>query len=95
LIHGRAERLAEFHQAIETRENAGAVVHRVGSFARSDVEAAERIDEESGAAAHFITEKSDAGASGFERFDHDVFELIAEELLDGVFELLFDFGVIS
>ena len=95
LIHGRAERLAEFHQAIETRENAGAVVHRVGSFAGCDVEAAERIDEESGAAAHFIAEKSYARAGGFEGFDHDVFEFVAEKLLDGVFELLFDFGVIG
>ena len=95
LIHGRAERLAEFDEAIEAGQDAGSFGHGVGNFARGEIQAAQRIDEESGASAHFIAQQRYAGAGGVESFDDYIFEFVAEELLDGAFEFFFDFGVIG
>src|SRR6185437_4976179 len=56
---------------------------------------AERIHEEGGAPADFFAQQGDAGAGMIEGFDDDVFELFAQELLDGAFVLFLYLGVIG
>ena len=58
-------------------------------------EITERIDEEGGAPTDFLAEKSDARAGVVVGFDDDVFELVAEELLDSGLVLFGNFGVVG
>ena len=64
-------------------------------FVLFEFQVAEGIDEESGAAADFVAQQRDTGAGVVVGFDDDVFELIAEILLDSGFVLFLDFGVIG
>src|ERR1700730_12318725 len=60
-----------------------------------DIQIAKRIDKKSRAAAHFIAEKSDAGPRMVERFDDDILELVAKELLDRALVWFLDLGVVG
>ena len=68
---------------------------RISGAVCRDIEAAQGVDEEGGAAAHFVAQQRDACAGVIESFDDDVFEFFAQELLDRAFMFLFDFGVIG
>ena len=64
-------------------------------FSMLYIQVAKRIHEERRAAAHFVAQQSDAGARLVERFDDDVLELVAKELLDRAFVFFLDFGVVG
>ncbi len=55
----------------------------------------QRVHEESGAAAHFISQQRDACARVIEGLDHDVFQFLSQELLDSAFVFFLHFGVIG
>ncbi len=95
LFGGGAERIAEFDEFVETRVNAVFSAERNDRLVIGDLEIFGGVDEESGAAADFVAQEGDAGASVIKSFDHDVFEFIAEILFDGRFVVLGDFGVIG
>ena len=55
---------------------------------------AQRIDKERGAAADFLAQHADARARMVVGFHHDIFQFLAQILLDGGFVLLLHFRVI-
>ena len=92
----RTKRIAEFHQLVEPRDDSvfRAEIHD-GLVFRGRTQVTERVDEESCSATHLIAEHGNAGARMVVGFDDDVFELVAQVLLDGGFVLLLDFSVIG
>ena len=63
--------------------------------AHAQIQLAQRIDEERRAAAHLLAQQRHAGARMVERFDHHVFEFLAQELLDRGLVLFLDFRVVG
>ena len=93
---GRTERVAEFDQAIEPRDALPpASAGNASASGVVNVQLAQRIHEECGAAAHLVAQQSHARARLVERFDDDVFQFIAQKLFDGAFVLFLHFGVIG
>src|SRR6266446_4180914 len=95
LFGGGAQRVAEFHELVEAGNYAvfGAEIYDGLIFGQPQT--AQRVDEESGAAANLIAEQRDPSAGVVVSFDDDVLELIAKILLYGGLVLLFDFGIIG
>src|SRR5260370_1263115 len=95
LFCSRAERVAELHELVEPRNDA---VFRAEIYDRRvfrETQVPKRIDKKSGPAAHFIAKHGNAGTRMVVGLDHDVFQLVAQVLLDGGFVPLFNFGVIG
>src|SRR5258706_3597932 len=95
LFGGGAERIAEFDEFVETRVNAVFSAERNDRLVIGDLEIFGGVDEESGAAADFVAQEGDAGASVIKTFDYDAFAFIAETLFDCRFVVLGVFGVIG
>ena len=95
LLYRRPERIAEFHQLIETRNHAMLRAERDDRFVVVEPQIAQRIDEKCRAASDFIAQHAHAGASVIVRFHHHVLEFVPQILLDGGFVLLFDFGIVG
>ena len=93
IFGGGTERLAEFDEAVEARDEIAG--HGRAIFHFVHVESASRIHEERRASTYFFAQQRDAGAGLIERFDDDVLELLAEKLLDRGFVFFLDFGVVG
>src|SRR5258708_2060343 len=96
LLCRRAERIAELHQLVEPGDDAvfRAEIHDRLVFG-GKTQVPKRVDQESGAATHFIPGHGDTGPRGVVSFDDDIFQFVAKGLLDSRFMLLCDFGVIG
>src|SRR5437667_12475 len=96
LFRRRTERIAELHQFVEPRDDS---VFRTEIHDRlvfgGETQVPERIHKECRSAAHFITEHGNAGARVVVGLDDDIFQFVAQVLLDGGFVLFLDFGVIG
>ena len=95
MFRRRPHRIAEFHQSVKSRHDARRQGKGTVGFGRLNIQIHLRIDKESRAPAHFIAQQRDPGPGVIERFDHDVFQLIPQELLDGTFVFFLYLSVIG
>ena len=95
LLRRRPQRIAEFHQAVEPRNGFLFDFEGHDRLVRLQIQLAERIHEERRAPADFLAQQRDSRARHVERLHDDIFQFVAQELLDGALVLLLDFGVIG
>ena len=95
MLRGRPDRIAKFYESIKPgydsrRQGKGAI-----GFVRLNVRIDLRIDKESRAPTHFVSQQSYSGSRVIERLDHNVFQFVPQELLDSAFVFFLYFGVIG
>ena len=95
LFRRRTQRIAEFHETIEARNGFAFNLKRHDGLVRLQIQLAQRIHEKCGAAADFIAQHGNARAGHVKSFNDDILQLVAQELLDGVFVFLPDLRIIG
>ena len=82
LLRRRPQRIAEFHQAIEPRNGFLFDLEGHDRLVRLQIQLAERVHEERRAPADFVAQQRDARAGHVKGLHDDVFQFVAQELLD-------------
>src|ERR1700735_5131041 len=87
--------VAEFDQPVKPRYDAACQGKGTVGFGRLNIQIHLGIDEERRAPAHFISQKRSSCPSMIERLDHDVFQFVPQELLDGALVFFLYLSVIG